>query len=610
MGGKSTYLRQAALLVILAQLGCFVPARSMRYGIVDRIYTRIGASDNLARGRSTFMVEMTETATILNTATNRSLILLDEMGRGTATFDGLSLAWAALEYLHAKIGARTLFATHYHELTLLADQLPRLKNVRVGVKETAQGIVFMHSIEAGPASKSYGIEVARLAGLPASVLQRARQVLKQHERSERHNVAVETGRSAANDNVYAALTVDRGPAGVDGRQHADSAAGAESVGGIEGRNSRRPRCERRPMTKALRKQVGQLLIVGLEGTALSALEKAWLRMVEPSGVILFRRNIETAEQAYQLLRETSSLSETANFRCFDLEGGLVDRLRDLIAPMPSAAAVGAAKRPSPFVKHGKLIGREARLLGFNTVFAPVLDLALQESKNVMRTRTVSSDPEKVVAYAGGFLDGLSSEGILGCGKHFPGLGGGAFDSHHATPVIERDFATLWANDLIPYRQLKAKLPMVMVSHASYPAAGDSRSASVSRFWMTEVLTKRLGYRGLIVSDDMEMGGILTQTSIEDAVVRAVLAGTHLVEICKDPALVLGAYEALLSEAERSTAFRRIVEAVFRTIVRAKKAFELSMPNKPPLLSQIERLRGDVDAFRLRYPEPSAAGVEG
>jgi DNA mismatch repair protein MutS len=192
MGGKSTYLRQAALLVILAQLGSFVPARSMRFGIVDRIYTRIGASDNLARGRSTFMVEMTETATILNTATERSLILLDEMGRGTATFDGLSLAWAALEHLHAKIGARTLFATHYHELTLLAEQLPRLKNVRVAVKETPQGIVFLHAIEAGPASKSYGIEVARLAGLPASVLQRARQVLKQHERSERHNVAVET----------------------------------------------------------------------------------------------------------------------------------------------------------------------------------------------------------------------------------------------------------------------------------------------------------------------------------------------------------------------------------------------------------------------------------
>lgn len=192
MGGKSTYLRQAALLTIMAQMGCFVPADRMRYGIVDRVYTRIGASDNVARGRSTFMVEMTETATILNTATDQSLILLDEMGRGTATFDGLSLAWATLEHIHAKIGARTLFATHYHELTLLAEQLPRLKNLRVAVKETPQGIVFLHAIESGPANKSYGIEVAKLAGLPPQVLQRARQVLKQHERSERHNVAVET----------------------------------------------------------------------------------------------------------------------------------------------------------------------------------------------------------------------------------------------------------------------------------------------------------------------------------------------------------------------------------------------------------------------------------
>jgi DNA mismatch repair protein MutS len=192
MGGKSTYLRQAALLAIMAQMGSFVPAERMRYGTVDRVYTRIGASDNVARGRSTFMVEMTETATILNTATPRSLILLDEMGRGTSTFDGLALAWATVEYLHAHVGARTLFATHYHELTILAEQLAKLKNLRVSVKESPQGIVFLHAIEDGPANKSYGIDVARLAGLPPEVIQRARQVLKQHERSERHNVAVET----------------------------------------------------------------------------------------------------------------------------------------------------------------------------------------------------------------------------------------------------------------------------------------------------------------------------------------------------------------------------------------------------------------------------------
>jgi DNA mismatch repair protein MutS len=188
MGGKSTYLRQAALLVIMAQIGCFVPADAMHCGLVDRIYTRIGASDNVARGRSTFMVEMTETAAILNSATRRSLVLLDEMGRGTATYDGLSLAWATVEHLHTAIGARTLFATHYHELTLLADQLPHLRNLRVTVKETAGGIVFLHTVEAGAASKSYGIEVARLAGLPQTVIARARQVLRLHERAESQSV--------------------------------------------------------------------------------------------------------------------------------------------------------------------------------------------------------------------------------------------------------------------------------------------------------------------------------------------------------------------------------------------------------------------------------------
>jgi DNA mismatch repair protein MutS len=189
MGGKSTYLRMAALLVIMAQCGCFVPAERMRLGLVDRIYTRIGASDNVARGRSTFMVEMTETAAILNTATAKSLVLLDEMGRGTATYDGLSLAWATVEHMHERIGARTLFATHYHELTLLAERLTKLRNVRVTVKENAGGIVFLHTIEAGAASKSYGIEVARLAGLPNAVIARAREVLKLHERAESQQLA-------------------------------------------------------------------------------------------------------------------------------------------------------------------------------------------------------------------------------------------------------------------------------------------------------------------------------------------------------------------------------------------------------------------------------------
>jgi DNA mismatch repair protein MutS len=185
MGGKSTYLRQAALTVILAQMGSFTPARAARLGIVDRVFTRIGASDNLARGRSTFMVEMTETAAILHTATPRSLVLLDEVGRGTSTFDGLAIAWAAVEYIHARTRAKTLFATHYFELTDLADQLSGVKNYHVSVKETGGGVVFLRKVEPGAADKSYGIEVAKLAGLPNEVVDRAREVLAEHENHER-----------------------------------------------------------------------------------------------------------------------------------------------------------------------------------------------------------------------------------------------------------------------------------------------------------------------------------------------------------------------------------------------------------------------------------------
>ncbi len=199
MGGKSTYIRQAALIVILAQMGSFVPATRARLNVVDRIFTRIGASDNLARGRSTFMVEMTETAAILNTATARSLVLLDEVGRGTSTYDGLAIAWAVVECLHARTRARTLFATHYHELTELESLLASVKNYHVAVKETGANVVFLRKVEAGAADKSYGIEVAKLAGLPPEVIARAREVLGEHESAEHQasgHLAKSDGKSA------------------------------------------------------------------------------------------------------------------------------------------------------------------------------------------------------------------------------------------------------------------------------------------------------------------------------------------------------------------------------------------------------------------------------
>ncbi|MBI5694860.1 MAG: DNA mismatch repair protein MutS [Nitrospirae bacterium] len=186
MAGKSTYMRQVALIVLMAQTGSFVPAKAARLGIVDRIFTRVGASDNIARGQSTFMVEMNETANILNNATSRSLIILDEIGRGTSTFDGLSIAWAVAEYIHdkAKVGARTLFATHYHELTELANSYPGIKNYNIAVREWRDEIVFLRKIVEGGSDKSYGIQVARLAGLPAEVLARAKEILTALERSE------------------------------------------------------------------------------------------------------------------------------------------------------------------------------------------------------------------------------------------------------------------------------------------------------------------------------------------------------------------------------------------------------------------------------------------
>ncbi|HET7411557.1 MAG TPA: DNA mismatch repair protein MutS, partial [Pararhizobium sp.] len=189
MGGKSTFLRQNALIAVMAQMGSFVPAGSAHIGVVDRLFSRVGASDDLARGRSTFMVEMVETAAILNQASERSLVILDEIGRGTATFDGLSIAWASVEHLHEVNHCRGLFATHFHELTALSEKLPRLANATMRVKEWEGEVIFLHEVGPGAADRSYGIQVARLAGLPESVVARARAVLAELEEGDRKSPA-------------------------------------------------------------------------------------------------------------------------------------------------------------------------------------------------------------------------------------------------------------------------------------------------------------------------------------------------------------------------------------------------------------------------------------
>lgn len=338
----------------------------------------------------------------------------------------------------------------------------------------------------------------------------------------------------------------------------------------------------------LRQAVGQVLVVGLEGTQLSAVEAAWLRLLRPSGVILFRRNIESAAQTYSLLQSAAQVVEHPLLRCIDVEGGTVDRLRDLIAPMPSAFAVAATNNVFLFKKHGSLIGQEVRLLGLNATFAPVLDLRTSVSETVMATRVVPGDPTR---YAKHFLSGLAQQRVLGCGKHFPGLGSGQVDSHHTTPIISRPFELLWSEDLIPYRQLAKQLPMVMVSHAAY-STSDEQPASVSRYWITEILVRKIGYQGVIVSDDMEMGGILTHMGMAEAAVGSLAAGLHVVEVCRDPALVFAAYEAVLREAESSPAFARLLRraaAKVRSIAPAHKT-------QPPTNARVDTMRSQVEQF--------------
>jgi beta-N-acetylhexosaminidase len=402
------------------------------------------------------------------------------------------------------------------------------------------------------------------------------------------------------------------------------------------------------MAKTLREAAGSLLVVGLEGTELAAQERAWLRLVRPAGIILFRRNIADAKQTRALVRESTRFCAPHCARWVDVEGGAVDRLRDALAPIVPVEAVARAMSPNesegpcdptlgaktetrqgwgtqhsasrnrafPSLKietwgtqksfareHGELIARAVKAFGFNSPLAPVLDLGLPESRSVMGTRCAGGTAAEVVAYAKAFLAGLAAEGVAGCGKHFPGLGGGTLDSHLETPKIRRAWKKLWDEDLEPYRALRSELPMVMVNHAAYPLSRDKRRpASVSPFWVGEVLRRRIGYRGMIVSDDLEMGGVMKFMAVGDAAVEAVRAGADLLLICHHAEPILGAYEALIAEGEKSAAFRRVLMARARECERKRaKVFRAGMA---PALSgkQFEALRARI----LRFGETVAA----
>jgi beta-N-acetylhexosaminidase len=343
------------------------------------------------------------------------------------------------------------------------------------------------------------------------------------------------------------------------------------------------------------------MVVGFDGTEMSPRLFDLLRRVQPAGVILFARNIASAQQTHRLLKDCQSSVCELLLTCVDLEGGQVDRFRKITGPAPSAAEVFASGEAGFFRKHGEIIGRTCRALGFNVDFAPVLDLAFDASRTVMSSRSVSRDPKDVIRYAREFIAGLARAGVFGSGKHFPGLGEGTLDSHHDLPVINKSFKKLWEEDLVPYRAMKQQLPMVLISHANYPAVTrDESPASLSRKWVTEVLRRKIGYRGLIVSDDLEMGGVLKAAPIDDAAIGFLRAGGDLCLICHQQEFVEQAFETMQRTFARDSRFRQRVQESAKRVAafKSKHAKSLKMPAAPSQ-EKIEKLSRQLWEFSER-----------
>ena len=338
-------------------------------------------------------------------------------------------------------------------------------------------------------------------------------------------------------------------------------------------------------------EIGQLLVVGFDGTEMTTRLTSLLTRLQPAGVILFARNINTPEQTSRLLRDCQKCVSTPLFTCVDLEGGRVDRFRDVFGPSPSPADVFATGDRKLFRKHGQVLGENCRALGFNVDFAPVLDLAFEASRQVMSSRTVSRNPRETVSYAREFLAGLRGARVLGCGKHFPGLGEGRLDSHHELPVIAKPFKKLLAEDLLPYRLLRASLPLLMISHATYPEVTRDRTpASLSKIWITDILRKRIGYRNLVVSDDLEMGGVLSAAPVGEAAVEHIRAGGDLCLICHREDYITQAYEELLHTVKSEPQFaKRVSESIRRVLAFKKKSAKLLRMAKPPSAATFDKL---------------------
>jgi beta-N-acetylhexosaminidase len=348
----------------------------------------------------------------------------------------------------------------------------------------------------------------------------------------------------------------------------------------------------------LRRQVGQLLIMGYDGLEMDTHLRTTLSSLQPGGVILFARNIESPRQTWKLLKNSQATTAFPMFLCVDLEGGTVDRLKKVIAPAPAVQDVFNTSQPKLWRMHGQILGLEARALGFNTDFTPVFDLGLPPSRSVLTSRTASENPDDVIAYARECLRGLKAAKVLGCGKHFPGLGEANLDTHHELPSINKPWKKLWAEDLLPYRKLHQQIPFVMVAHAAYPdVTKNNLPASLSSKWMKDILRKKIGFRNLIISDDLEMGGVLSTGSIEEVAVETLRAGADMFLVCHNQELVWRGYEAVLREAEKDRKFAaHVADAAKRVLALKRRSGELRGFSREPKDRVINKLKQIVEEF--------------
>ncbi|MCX6618229.1 MAG: beta-glucosidase family protein [Acidobacteria bacterium] len=374
------------------------------------------------------------------------------------------------------------------------------------------------------------------------------------------------------------------------------------------------------------RDAGQVLLAGFDQSAYDADLERLLTEVHPAGAIFYRPNISGIDEFSELVQQvTSTLGDRAGLPilALDMEGGSVDRLRHLLAPLPSSRAV-AATDDDPFMRQfGALIGEAMAALRLNLDFAPVLDLAAPESEPVMGSRAVSRDPATVVRFARNFVAGLNRFSVLGCGKHFPGLGSGARDTHQEMAPIETPAEQLWERDLLPFRELHDELLLMMVNHAWYPALHPPdtppRPASLSRTVVTELLREKVGFGGVVVADDLQMGAVLAARSVGEAAVAAIEAGCDLLPICRQADLIRAAHRALVERAGADPGFAdRLHQAAGRIEVlqQSLRTLAAGAPQRRPDWDGLrERIRamaeqaeglGQVAAERPRYSAAAAA----